>query len=258
MSKDSPKEILQTTRINTKLFWILVFGVWIAGQFPVFGKPFRLLATWVHELGHGLGALASGGRFEQMIITPQFSGLAHTYTSHEWQQAIVLFSGLLGPAIAGAILLILTRRLNQSRLALFLLAGALLATLVFWAGDNFTRVIVFGFGLIIMLIAIKAWPLVRSFSAHIIALSFCLNAVADFNYFFMRAADVGTYSGKSDTGALAEIIGGPHLFWALVPSVLSLLILYYGAFRLSSGHGRAKIAATKTSPTKTSSTKTGA
>lgn len=211
----------------------------MAGQIPVLGKPFRLLATWVHELGHGLGALVSGGRFEQMIITPQFSGLAHTFTTNKWQQSVVLFAGLLGPAIAGALMLILTRRFDQSRTALFLLAAALLATLVFWAGDNFTRVIVFGFGLIIAFIAAKAWPLVRSLSAHIIALSFCLNAVADFNYFFMSAADVGAYSGKSDTSALAEIIGGPHMFWALVPSILSILILYF-AFRLSSGYERVK------------------
>lgn len=230
--KNTSKAVLQNTRIDTKLFWILVFSVWLAGQVPVFGKPFRLLATWVHELGHGLGALVSGGRFEQMVITPQFSGLAQTVTSSDWQQVVVLLGGLLGPALAGAVMLILTRRLNQSRLALYLLTGGLVATLVFWAGDNFTRAIVFGFGLVITVIATKAWPLIRSLSAHIIALAFCLNAVADFNYFFMRAADVGAYSGRSDTGALAGIIGGPHLFWALVPSVLSILILY-GAFRFS-------------------------
>ncbi len=226
------KAVLRTVHIDTKLFWILVFSIWISAQIPVLSKPFRMLATWAHELGHGLGAIISGGRFEKMILTPQFSGLTHAFTGSKWQQIIVLFGGLLGPAIAGAVMLILVRRLGQSRLALFLLAGALLATLVFWAGDNFTRVIVFGFGLIITLIAVKAWPLIRSLSAHIIALAFCLNAVGDFNYFFMSTANVGVYSGKSDTSALAEIIGGPHLFWALVPSVLSILILY-GAFKLS-------------------------
>ncbi len=212
-----------------------MFAVWLAGQIPVLGKPFRLLATWVHELGHGLGALISGGKFEQMIITPQFSGLAYTLTSNKWQQSIVLFVGLLGPALAGAIMLILTRRYNQSRLSLFLLAGALLATLIFWAGDGFTQAIVLGFGVIIIGIAVKAWPLIRSLSAHIIALSFCLNALADLNYYFMRAADVGNFSGKSDTAALSEIIGGPHIFWALIPSILSILILYI-TFRLSSNH----------------------
>ena len=247
---ETPKTLLQTTRIDPKLFWILVFAVWIAEQIPVLGKPFRMLATWVHELGHGLGAIISGGRFEQMILTPQFSGLAHTFTGNKWQQIAVLFGGLLGPAIAGALMLILARRLDQSRLALFLLAGALLATLVFWAGDNFTRVVVFGFCLVITSIALKAWPLVRSLSAHIIALAFCLNAVADFNYFFMNAADIGIYSGKSDTGALAEIIGGPHLFWALVPSVLSILILY-GAFRLSGTKEHVKRESVKKKPVKT-------
>lgn len=232
MERKDRHALLKSTLVDPNMFWVLVLVVWFAGQIPILGNPFRLLATWVHELGHGLGAIISGGSFERMIITPQFSGLAHTFTGSNWEQVVVLLGGLLGPAIAGAIMLILSRRLDQSRLALFLLAGALVATLFLWAGDNFTRISVFGFALVVSFIAFKAWPWVTALSAHIIALAFCLNAVADFNYFFMNTADVGSYAGKSDTSALAEIIGGPHLFWALVPSVLSILILYM-AFKVS-------------------------
>lgn len=228
--------LLQTTRIEPQLFWMLVFGVWMAGQVPVLGKPFRLLATWVHELGHGLGAIISGGSFEKMFISPNFSGLAHTFSGSDWERVIVLLGGLLGPACAGAVMLVLARRLNQSRLTLFLLAGALLATLVLWAGDNFTRFSVLGFLIVVTAIAVKAWPLVQSLAAHIIALSFCLNAVADFDYFFMNSDKMGKNGGKTDTSALADIIGGPHVFWAIVPSILSILILF-AAFRLSGGFG---------------------
>ncbi|MCF6219503.1 MAG: M50 family metallopeptidase [Robiginitomaculum sp.] len=238
MANGNRNAFLKSTLVDPNMFWVLVLVVWMAGQIPVLGQPFRLLATWVHELGHGLGAIISGGSFDQMIITPQFSGLAHTFTGNDWERVVVLLGGLLGPAIAGAVMLILSRRLDQSRLALFLLAGALVATLFLWAGDNFTRMSMLGFALVVSLIAFKAWPWVVAVSAHIIALAFCLNAVADFSYFFMNSADVGNYAGKSDTSALAEIIGGPHLFWALVPSVLSILILY-GAFRLSNGGKRA-------------------
>jgi len=237
MANGNRNAFLKSTLVDPNMFWVLVLVVWMAGQIPVLGQPFRLLATWVHELGHGLGAIISGGSFDQMIITPQFSGLAHTFTGNDWERVVVLLGGLLGPAIAGAVMLILSRRLDQSRLALFLLAGALVATLFLWAGDNFTRFSMLGFALVVSLIAFKAWPWVVAVAAHIIALAFCLNAVADFSYFFMNSADVGNYAGKSDTSALAEIIGGPHLFWALVPSILSILILY-GAFRLSNGGKR--------------------
>ncbi len=237
----SPKtSLLQTTRISPVWFWLLVVAVWGAAQIPVLGMPFVLLSTWVHELGHGLGAILTGGGFEKMIITPAFSGSAHTYNAGNFAQMIVLLGGLLGPSIAGAIMLILARRFGASRLALFLLAGALLATLLFWAGDNFTRISVLGFGVVVSAIAFKAWPLIRALSAHIIAISFCLNAVAGFDYFFMDRSDIGAYGGKSDTRALADLIGGPHLFWALVPSILSLIVLF-AAFRFSGGFGKKKI-----------------
>lgn len=228
---------LQTMLVDPNMFWVMVLGVWFAGQVPILGKPFRLLATWVHELGHGLGAIISGGSFDQMIITPQFSGLAHTFSGSEWERVVVLLVGLLGPAIAGGFMLVLTRRFGHSRPALLILAAALFATLVLWAGDNFTRISVLGFAVVISVIAVKARPLFRSLSAHIIALAFCLNAVADFDYFFMNSADVGAYAGKSDTSALADIIGGPHLLWALVPSILSIIILF-AAFRISGGFGK--------------------
>jgi len=151
----------------------------------------------------------------------------------------VLLSGLLGPAIAGACMLVLVRRYGQSRTALFILATALFATLIFWAGDNFTQISVLGFGIVVSGIAVKAGPFIRAVSAHIIALAFCLNAVADFGYFFMNSTNLEINGGKSDTTALADIIGGPHIFWALVPSVLSILILYT-AFKLSGGFGNTR------------------
>ena len=239
MSTNAPTIFHGITHIDTKTFWVLVFVVWIAAQIPILGMPFVLLSTWVHELGHGLGAIVSGGSFDQMIITPKFSGLAHTFSGSAFERVIVLLSGLLGPAIAGAVMLILARRFNQARLSLFLLAAALLATLVFWAGDNFTRMSVLGFCLVISAVAVWGKPLIRSLFALVIALSFCMNAVAQLDYFFMNDAKVGTYGGQSDTGALADIIGGPHIIWALIPSILSIIILY-GAFRLSGGFGLKK------------------
>lgn len=237
MDTSKRNTFLQTMLVDPSMFWVMVLIVWFAGQIPVLGKPFRLLATWVHELGHGLGAIISGGSFEQMIITPRFSGLAHTFSGSDFERVVVLLTGLLGPAIAGGLMLILTRRFGHSRPALLILAAALFATLVLWAGDNFTRISVLGFALVVSVIAVKASPLIRSVSAHIIALAFCLNAVADFSYFFMNSSSLEINGGKSDTTALADIIGGPHIFWALVPSILSIIILFT-AFKFSGGFGK--------------------
>ncbi len=195
----------QSTRLHPTLFWTLAIGIWAVMQVPIIGTPFVLLSTWVHELGHGLGAIMSGGEFDNMVITPKLSGLAHTYSGSNFERVVVLLGGLLGPAFAGAIMLILSRRLGLSKLALLLLALALSVTVMIWAGDMFTCITVLGFAIVVGLVALRTKPFIQTIFAHIIAISFCLNAVRGFHYFFMDRADVGSYSGQSDTGALAQL-----------------------------------------------------
>lgn len=36
--------------------------------------PFTILATWFHEMGHGLAAMLTGSRFERLLIFSDGSG----------------------------------------------------------------------------------------------------------------------------------------------------------------------------------------
>ncbi len=200
--------------------------MWAATQVPLLAIPFTFLGTWVHELGHGLGALMTGGSFLKMIVSPDFSGTAHTAVSGQGARVVVILSGLLAPAFVGGGLLVLSRGFRQSRLALGLLTFGLILTGVLWAGDGFTRITVLAAGLIIGLLAFRAPPHIRQIAAQMIAISICLNAVTHIDYFFMRGGVSGGRAMTSDTGALAQIIGLPHLFWAMMLTVFSMGILY--------------------------------
>lgn len=206
--------------------------VWCTAQIPVIGMPFVLLSTWAHELGHGLGAMITGGHFAHMRLSPDFGGVAHTSTSSDFGRVIVLLGGLLGPYLAGAFLLILSRGFNRSRFALVLLCIGIFLTVVFWSANMFTRLTLLGIGVAIAAIAYRSPAKVQSIFAHIVAIAFCMNAVTRFDYFFAAKAVVGTSNGQSDTSALTDIIGGPHLLWGLLLSATSLFILYF-AFRIS-------------------------
>jgi hypothetical protein len=39
--------------------------------------PFTILATWFHEMAHGLMAFLLGGKFDRLIIFPNGSGIAY-------------------------------------------------------------------------------------------------------------------------------------------------------------------------------------
>jgi len=68
-------------------------------QVPLVRLPIMFLSTWAHELGHGLGAIFTGGRFVSLTVFPDFNGLAQTATQTDFQRAMVILLGLLGPSI---------------------------------------------------------------------------------------------------------------------------------------------------------------
>lgn len=208
------------------MFWGLVVLMWIAMQVPVIGNPVAFLGTWVHELGHGLGALATGGQFLKLIVSPDFSGAAHTTISSDGAHVIVIISGLLAPSFVGAILLILARGLGLERLVLGLLTFGLVLSGILWAGDMFTRLTVLGAGAILGLIALRTPAAIRSVAAQILAISICLNAFAQIDYFFMRGGHSGGRAVVSDTAVLSDIIGMPHVMWAVALTIFSIGILY--------------------------------
>lgn len=206
--------------------------MWFLSQLPVVGVPINFLGTWVHELGHGIGAEISGGKFEHMIVSPDFSGRASTLITGPGSHIIVLLMGLLAPSIASFFLLILVRGLGFGRAGLILLAATLLISAVIWAGDMFTRVTVFGLGGVITLLAWRAPKIVRDITAQLVAISFAISAIASIEYFFMKGGVSGGSPAVSDTITLARLTGIPHTLLAVFITAFSLGILYL-AFRIS-------------------------
>ena len=62
-------------RLPATQFWGLCFIVWLVLQVPIARIPIMFLSTWAHELGHGLGAVFTGGRFSELTVFPNFSAL---------------------------------------------------------------------------------------------------------------------------------------------------------------------------------------
>ncbi len=69
--------------------------------------PFRLFVTMIHELGHGVAAVLTGGHFIEFAVTKHGAGI--TYTSGG-SRFVIIQAGYLGTALFGAVLLYLTHR----------------------------------------------------------------------------------------------------------------------------------------------------
>lgn len=186
--------------------------------------PALFLSTWAHELGHGMGAVITGGTFQTLTIYPSLSGVAYTLTSTDFQRIMVILLGLLGPSLLGAAMIIVTRALHWPRAGLIALT-LLLAISQLWAADLFTRA---ALGAAALILGICAWKLPARpllYTAHFVAIALGLTALTGFSYFFIGNADISGALYRSDTGILSDILGGPHWFWGGLLAALSVIIL---------------------------------
>lgn len=91
--------------------------------------PVRLFVTLVHEMGHALAALATGGRVERIEILPALGGRCHVLGG--WP-AVFIPAGYLGSLAFGSLIVLAAAR-SRSRglVALLLGAGLVLMTALY-------------------------------------------------------------------------------------------------------------------------------
>lgn len=214
-------------RLPATQFWGLCVVIFMTLQIPFVRVPIMFLSTWAHELGHGAGAMMTGGEFDQLTIFPNFSGLARTASNSEFSRAATVIMGLMAPTILGVIMIVLTRALSFYRFTLLFLA-ALLALSLIWAANGFTFITL---SVSAVVFALAGWKLpqrVLLYVTTIIAIALCLNALSSFGYFFVGGGEIGGRIYRSDTGVLADLWFGPHWLWGLWLAFVSIAILFTG------------------------------
>ena len=87
---------------------VLVLVLW--DSFVVF--PFRIFVVLLHEISHGLAAVASGGAIESIELSFDEGGVCNTRGGSAF---LILNAGYLGSLIWGATFLVLGERRKRSR-----------------------------------------------------------------------------------------------------------------------------------------------
>lgn len=224
------------------LLWNLPFG-------GVVSYPFKLLATWLHELSHGLAMLLTGAGFDSVVIYRDTSGLAYPKSaSGALATAVIAGAGYMGTALWGALLLVVTPTARAARWALLVLAGLLVLTAftVVAIPDDGESFGPYAIGIMGACIAAAAVVLPRRWRvtvAHFIAAQSCVNALLDIRV-LLRPNQVvnGMSTGViSDAGNMARstfgtTAGWATTFWAIAWLVWSIAVLYV-AFRVSGSRG---------------------
>lgn len=212
--------LILATLVTVALWWVPYSNVVL--------YPIRLFVTFVHESGHALASVTTGGAVDWMRINRDGSGVTETQGGIAF---IIISAGYLGSTIFGALLLQvgrLSRAANWGRATLVALAACVLTVTLLWAhrpfSDWFTPAAGIALTIILVLLARIASPRVAAFIVSFLAVQCCLNAVTDQITLYVITSQ---HMGDNDAVFMqrAYPYGPPALFWCIAWMAISLVVL---------------------------------
>ena len=213
------------------LMWIAVGSVilWQTEIGSLVLYPFTILATWFHEMGHGIAAIVTGASFERLLIFPDGSGLAQSIlpaSASGLTKALIAASGPLGPAIAVSLLIIASRTDKATRMALTAVGLALIISTVIWVQTLIGWLILPALGVAILALAWRGTADQRQFGIQLLGVQACISVWEQFSYLFSAGGSIGGELHRSDTSAIADALLLPYWFWGAAISAVIVLMVW--------------------------------
>lgn len=199
-----------------QLYFLLIAAILIR-QIPLVSIPLNWLETYFHEISHGIAALLTGGSIIKIELFPNGSGLCTTQGGINF---LITFCGYAGATFWGWLLFKLAKSHQRSAQVISgLMIALLLASIVLWARDLLTIIILSSlavmFVFIIKMRRLKYLQLLMKF----FGLSVLLNSLFSPTYLF-DGRNLG------DGAALSSMTMIPEVIWVVIWCALALAALY--------------------------------
>ncbi|MDP2371120.1 M50 family metallopeptidase [Rhodoferax sp.] len=225
------RSLLILSTITIVLIWQVPYGRQIL-------YPLTLLATFAHEMGHGLTAMLAGEQFDQLLLNADGSGMAlWRGNPGRLATALIAAGGLAGPSVAGISLLLLSRSQRFASTVLATLAVLLVVSVAIWVRNTFGVVFLLSTAAVLALAAKVLPAAIASFVLHLMAATLCLSWFTDLDYMFSAQATVNGMVRPSDSAAIADALWLPYWFWGGVVACFSLAVAALGIGFVSRGVG---------------------
>ena len=178
--------------------------------------PVRIFVTFLHEMGHAAGTLATGGKVLRITISPDTSGKC--LRQGGWD-IVVIPAGYLGSMLFGTLILLAASRTRFRKATSFLLGLVFLACVTFYVRSMFD----FFFGLAWgVALASAGWWLPED--ANDLLLSYLGTASCLFAVFDLR--DLWRLGSAADTDAghfSEKILPLPPRVWAALWAAVAVV-----------------------------------
>lgn len=188
----------------------------------LFVYPLKIFVVFMHEVSHGLAAIATGGRILEIQINPQQGGHALTQGgSRFW----TLTAGYLGSLLWGGIILLLAARTRFDKAISILIGFGMVAISIGIGESTFTYLFGIGFGVALIAIGFYLPEAVNDWVLRIIGVTSCLYAILD-----IKSDVLDRSSLRSDARMLSEVTGIATevwgALWILIAIALTIWFLY--------------------------------
>ena len=226
------RALLLLSAVSVAVIWQLPYGKQIL-------YPLTLLATYAHEMGHGLTALLVGAEFDQLRLYADGSGLALWHGNPgRAGRALIAAGGLAGPTLAGIGLLLCARTARLARIALALLAILLALSVVLWVRNPFGMAFLLALAVTLGFAARMLPDYGAAILVPTIALTLCLSWFTDLAYMFAAYAEVDGVRHPSDSALIAQALWLPYWFWGGLVALFSLAVAILGIVFVSRRSGQ--------------------
>ncbi len=236
LEADAPRDNRNLLLIAT----LVTVGLWFVPYSDYLLYPLRIFVTFIHESGHALAALLTGGSVDSLHVHATGSGVTWVRVSPFWGW-VSLSGGYVGAALFGSLLLQVgrfTRWRHAGRNTLYALAFTVLVVTILWAHnpfsnqpnpftggtgpDFFTPLAGLAlFGLLFALARLSS-PRVADFLAVFLAVQCCLNALVDLRtLLFITSNNLG----DNDAVFMSQHYLLPPTFWALLWAGIGIMLM---------------------------------
>ncbi|MCL1140387.1 M50 family metallopeptidase [Shewanella pneumatophori] len=217
LSSDSTIQPQSTSGAPSRTrFLIELFLAFIVTRIPFVSVPFKWLESYFHELSHALATVFSGGVVSHIQLFPNGAGLC--FSQGGWPM-LIGFAGYFGAALWGYLIFMFATWPKGIRLSFALLGSAVVLTILLWARDFLTVVILACLAILFLLpLKLKQNRFLAS-GLRVIALMIILNALAS------PMVLLGL-EGQGDANMLAGESWLPAWFWVFVWLATSAAMLF--------------------------------
>ncbi len=197
--------------------FLLYFGLLWALWDTAIVYPLKIFVVLLHEVSHGMAAMATGGSVERILLNVHEGGAAVTRGGNPF---LTLSAGYLGSLLWGVLFVLLGfSRWLKARWIVGAVGGAVLLITVFFVRSLFGIVFGLAFGGALLAAARYLGPRWNRNLLLALGLTSCLYAVLDIKSDILDRPHL-----RSDAAMLAEMTGIPTAVWGFLWIGIALLV----------------------------------